>query len=124
MRSQLDVRPGGPCTGAPQASAAIELLATILPTSGETGLSRLLQAARRQTWRIWAEDSPFAAKDHLAARKPVEWRRRRNSARLVRRRRRREGGPEHAYLREEIYRREVNLRIQRVTAYERFSDRI
>nr|WP_258168920.1 Immunoglobulin-like domain BIg-containing protein [Salmonella enterica] len=48
--------------------AAIELLASTLPRSGRTGLSHLLQAARRATWRIWAADAPFAVKDRLKQR--------------------------------------------------------
>jgi DNA polymerase-3 subunit epsilon len=48
--------------------ATVELLASRLPRSGVTGLSRLLEAARAPTWRIWAENSPFDLKDLLKAR--------------------------------------------------------
>jgi len=48
--------------------AAIELLARPLPKSGRTGLSHLLDAARKPTIRIWAENSPFDLKDLLKGR--------------------------------------------------------
>lgn len=48
--------------------AAIELLAAPLPVSTVKGLSQLLENARRPTWRIWAENSPFDLKDVLKAR--------------------------------------------------------
>ncbi|EKS34509.1 3'-5' exonuclease [Afipia broomeae] len=105
--------------------AAIELLAAPLPKSGRTGLNILLQEARRPTCRIWAENSPFAVKDHLK-RRGYRW----NG----------DGGAgpkawyidvddgaveqELAHLRNEIYRRDVDLPMRRITAYDRFSDRI
>src|SRR5476649_1920149 len=48
--------------------AAIELLAAPLPISAVTGLTHLLENARKPTWRIWAENSPFDLKDVLKAR--------------------------------------------------------
>ncbi|WP_340316136.1 hypothetical protein [Rhizorhabdus argentea] len=42
--------------------AAIELLAAPLPTSGVPAMRRLLEKARRPSWRIWAENSPFDLK--------------------------------------------------------------
>jgi DNA polymerase-3 subunit epsilon len=39
-----------------------------LPRSGAFGLAKLLERARRPTWRIWAENSPFDFKDLLKAR--------------------------------------------------------
>ena len=48
--------------------AAIELLAAPLPVSAGTGLSKLLENARKATWQIWAENSPFDLKDLLKAR--------------------------------------------------------
>jgi DNA polymerase-3 subunit epsilon len=105
--------------------AAIELLASPLPKSGRSAMSCLLQAARRPAWRIWAENSPFELKDELKAR-GYRW----NG----------EGGPsskawyidvgedakeqELAFLRSEIYQREVEPPVRKITAYERFSSRI
>lgn len=104
--------------------AAIELLAAPLPKSGTLGLARLLDRARRPTWRIWAENSPFDLKDILKSR-GYRW----NG----------EGNPnprawyidvedeqretELSYLSKEIYLREVELLVHKITAYNRFSDR-
>lgn len=105
--------------------ATVELLASTLPRSGVTGLSRLLEAARMPTWRIWAENSPYDLKEVLKAR-GYRW----NG----------DGGPaprawyidvldgqhetELLFLRTEIYRREVELMVRRVDAHDRFSDRV
>jgi DNA polymerase-3 subunit epsilon len=105
--------------------AAIELLSSPLPKSARTGLSHLLEAARRPTLRIWAENSPFALKDELKARgyrwngdggrSPKAWYIDvENGAQEQ----------ELAYLRNEIYRREIVLPVRVITAYDRFSDRI
>ena len=48
--------------------AAIELLARTLPKSGVLALQRLLEAARKVTCRVWAENAPFDLKDQLKAR--------------------------------------------------------
>ena len=48
--------------------AAIELLAAPLPSSGALAMQKLLEKARRPSWRIWAENSPFDLKDVLKAR--------------------------------------------------------
>ncbi len=50
------------------AQATLHLLALPLPTSGRSGLSALLDLARVPTWRVWAERSPFEAKDVLKGR--------------------------------------------------------
>jgi DNA polymerase-3 subunit epsilon len=105
--------------------AAIELLARVHPKSGRTGLAQLLERARRPSWRIWAENSPFDLKDVLKAR-GYRW----NG----------EGGAsprawfidvaeearaaEEAFLKAEIYRGEIDLLVRRVDAYDRFSDRV
>ncbi|WP_269713796.1 3'-5' exonuclease [Caulobacter sp. NIBR2454] len=47
--------------------ATLELLRRRLAT-GRTALDHLLEAARRPSWRIWAENSPFDLKDLLKAR--------------------------------------------------------
>lgn len=104
--------------------AALQILARPLP-SGGTALSAMLAKARRTTWRIWAEHAPFAMKDALKAR-GYRW----NGA----------AGPaprawwievdaeardaEIAYLQKEIYQSSVEPLMRRVTAYERFSNRL
>jgi DNA polymerase-3 subunit epsilon len=105
--------------------AGIELLASPLPRTGMQAMRRLLDSARRPAWRIWAENAPFELKDELK-RRGYRW----NG----------EGGPspkawyvevcdeakgdELAYLRAVIYQAEVEVSARRITAYERFSDRI
>lgn len=104
--------------------AAIELLATTLPNAGVPAMARLLERARRPSWRIWAENSPFDLKDALKAR-GYRW----NG----------DGNPnprawyidvddedkeqELSYLRTDIYQREIELLVRKITAYDRFSDR-
>lgn len=48
--------------------AAIELLAAPLRKTGVVAMTRLLERARRPSWRIWAVNSPFDLKDVLKAR--------------------------------------------------------
>lgn len=105
--------------------AAVELLSRPLPRSGQPAFARLLAQARRPMWRIWAENSPFDLKDALKARN-YRW----NADG--------EGGPrawyidvpdegreaEIAFLRREIYQREVDLLTRRLTAFDRYSDRV
>jgi len=105
--------------------AAIELLATPLPVTGSPGLSKLLENARKPTWRIWAENSPFDLKDVLKAR-GYRW----NP----------DGTPfpkawfidvqddqreaELSFLQKEIYQREIQLLTRKIDAFNRFSDRL
>ena len=105
--------------------AAIELLAAPLPVSTCTGLSMLLAGARKPTWRIWAENSPFDLKDALKAR-GYRW----NP----------DGTPfpkawfidvpddqrdaELSFLQSEIYQRDVQLLTRKIDAFNRFSDRL
>ncbi|CAN2536405.1 3'-5' exonuclease [Methylosinus sp. H3A] len=103
--------------------ATVELLATELPKSGGSALARLLEAARRPSWRIWADNSPFDLKDALKAR-GYRW----NG----------QGAPPRAwyidvrdedreaelrFLTTEIYRSEYDPLVRRIDAYDRFSDR-
>jgi DNA polymerase-3 subunit epsilon len=85
----------------------------------------LLERARRKTWRIWAEQSPFELKDTLKKR-GYRWS---DGA---------DGRPKawfvdvaeesHAneidFLKAEIYQRDVEPRVQPVTALDRFSTRV
>jgi DNA polymerase-3 subunit epsilon len=105
--------------------ATIELLAAPLPRSRVSGLSRLLDAARLPSVRIWAENAPFEMKDALKARgyrwngepgsKPRAWYidvpEDLQEAELL-------------FLKTEIYRREVVLPTRRIDAHDRFSDRV
>ena len=104
--------------------AAIELLAASLPKAGVPAMASLLERARRPNWRIWAENTPFDLKDQLKARgyrwngdgtrNPRAW-----YIDVDDDAREQELG----YLRTEVYRREANPVVRKITAYERFSDR-
>jgi DNA polymerase-3 subunit epsilon len=104
--------------------AAIELLAAPFSRSGALAMANLLDRARRPAWRIWAENAPFDLKDDLKARgyrwsgdgtpNPRAWY---NNVEDDLREK------ELAYLRTEIYQREIELLVRKITAYERFSDR-
>ncbi|WP_424945396.1 3'-5' exonuclease [Brucella anthropi] len=105
--------------------AAVEVLSRPLPKSGVNALGHLLARARLPTWRIWAEGSPFEFKDKLKSR-GYRWNGEEN------------GRPrawhidvtdeqrdaELAFLKREIYQRDVDLKPSRITAYERFSERM
>jgi len=104
--------------------AAIELLASTLPMGGGTAMGALLERARKPSWRIWAENSPFELKDTLKAR-GYRW----NA----------DGSPfpkawytevdddakdaELTFLKNEIYQRDIELLVRKIDAYNRFSDR-
>lgn len=104
--------------------ATIEILARPLPVSGVSGLARLLEGARRPSWRIWAEGAPFEAKDRLKAR-GYRWNGEAN------------GQPrawytdvaeeaqaaELEFLEREIYGQPPKLTTRRLTALDRFSER-
>ena len=104
--------------------ATLQILARPLLRSGVTGLARLLEDARRPSWRIWAVEAAFHHKDTLKAR-GYRWNGEAN------------GHPkawyidvaeeaqeaECAFLCESIYGRPVEPLMRRFTAYERFSMR-
>jgi DNA polymerase-3 subunit epsilon len=105
--------------------AAIQLLSSKLPISGDLAFAQLLQTARKPSWRIWAENSPFDLKDVLKAR-GYKW----NP----------DGNPfpkawftdisddqkeaEILFLQKDIYQREVQLLCRKIDPFNRFSDRI
>lgn len=105
--------------------ATLELLSRPLPQSGELALMRLLQNARMSTCRVWAENSPFDFKDILKARgyrwnpgnngKPRSWYRDVSEGDLM---------GELAYLRSDIYQREVDIPVTKFGAFDRFSSRV
>ena len=106
--------------------AGIDLLARSLPKSGRFTLGHLLESARQPRWRVWATGAPFELKNRLKERR-YRWA---------------DGGdggrrawyldvPETAleaekeFLRREIYGREdVDFEMRRITAYDRYSDRV
>lgn len=101
--------------------ALLEVLACPLPGNAGCAMSHLLTSARKALLRIWAEGSPFDMKDALKKR-GYRW----NDGT--------DGRPkswfieipedsyeaEMAFLRQEIYRRDVEPFTQRITAFERF----
>lgn len=105
--------------------AAVEILSRPLPRSGTPALGSLLAHARKPTWRVWAADSPFEFKDLLKAR-GYRW----NGEEDGRPRAwyidvaDDEKAAELEYLQREIYQREINLAPTRLTAYDRYSDRV
>jgi DNA polymerase-3 subunit epsilon len=105
--------------------ALLEVLAFELPMTGAPALDLLLETARRKTVRVWAEQSPFELKDSLK-RRGYRWS---------------DGSDgrarswyvdicesaldaEIAFLKTEIYLREIEPRTQTMTAFTRFSARI
>lgn len=105
--------------------ALLEVLAHELPTTGGPALALLLETARKRTIRIWAEQSPFELKDSLK-RRGYKWSdgsdgRRKSwhvdvcETALQ---------DEIAFLTTEIYLRDVEPRLQSLTAFTRFSSRV
>jgi DNA polymerase-3 subunit epsilon len=105
--------------------ALLEILALELPTTGAPALALLLETARKKTMRVWAEQSPFDLKDSLKRRgyrwsdgsdgRPRSW-----YVDVL------EGALEDeiTFLKSEIYQRDVEPRVQTLTAFTRFSSRI
>jgi DNA polymerase-3 subunit epsilon len=104
--------------------ALLEVLASELPGAGRSALAVLLERARRKTSRIWAEQSPFDLKDELKKRgyrwsdgadgRPKSWYTDVDE---------REAADEIDFLRKAIYLRDVDPRVQSVSAFNRFSAR-
>ena len=105
--------------------ALLEILDFVLPTTGAPALALLLETARRKTVRVWAEQSPFDLKDSLKRRgyrwsdgsdgRPRSWYIDVCDTAL---------DDEIAFLRTEIYLRDVEPRLQTLTAFTRFSSRV
>lgn len=104
--------------------ALLEVLAFELPTTGTPALAVLLERARKKTIRVWAEQSPFDLKDALKRRgyrwsdgsegRPRSWYVDVDESKL---------DDEIAFLKSEIYLRDIEPRLQTLTAFERFSIR-
>ncbi|PVE21360.1 DNA polymerase III subunit epsilon [Microvirga sp. KLBC 81] len=101
--------------------ALLEVLASPLPDDAGYAMSHLLTSARKTLLRVWAEGSPFEMKDALKKR-GYRW----NDGKDGRLRCWFIDVAEDAYeaelkfLRQEIYRRDVEPYTQRFTAFERF----
>jgi DNA polymerase-3 subunit epsilon len=105
--------------------ALIEILSMDVPKLNRTAFAVLLERARRKTLRIWAEQSPFDLKDTLKKRgyrwsdgtdgRPRSWYIDVDEASQT---------TEIEFLRKTIYLRDVDPRIQRMSAINRFSSRI
>jgi DNA polymerase-3 subunit epsilon len=104
--------------------ALLEILAFELPIVGKPALAVLLEQARKKMMRIWAEQSPFDLKDSLKRRgyrwsdgsdgRPRSWYVDVDESKLE---------DEIAFLKTEIYLRDVEPRLQTLTAFDRFSVR-
>ena len=105
--------------------ASLHLLSMTLPKSGDLAMKVLLDNARAKSYRVWALGSPFETKDSLKKRGYRWW----------------PGGngkdrswyidvdeknknQELNYLRDEIYKSNIELPINSITAFNRFSERI
>jgi DNA polymerase III subunit epsilon len=106
-------------------NALLEILAFELQTTGTSALAVLLEHARRKTMRVWAEQSPFDLKDKLKRRgyrwsdgsdgRPRSWYIDIDESKL---------DDEVAFLKTEIYLRDVEPSFQILTAFNRFSVRV
>jgi DNA polymerase III subunit epsilon len=104
--------------------ALLEILAFQLPTTGSPALSVLLEKARKKTMRVWAEQSPFELKDALKRRgyrwsdgsdgRPRSWYVDLEKDQL---------DDELSFLKTEVYLKDVEPRLQVLTAFDRFSVR-
>ena len=106
-------------------NALLEILDRPLGETGSTGLAVLLDSARRNTVRIWAESAPYDLKDALKKRgyrwndgsdaRPRSWYIDVDEDKV---------DEEIAFLRAEIYRRNVTPHVQRINALTRYSGRV
>ncbi|MDG1886287.1 MAG: 3'-5' exonuclease [Alphaproteobacteria bacterium] len=105
--------------------AGIELLSQRLPNSGRLAFQVLLTTARKDTHRIWAEQAPFEFKDILKGRgyrwndgsdgRPKAWFCDVNEDAL---------DTELRFLNDEIYQRNADLYVSKISAFDRFSIRV
>lgn len=104
--------------------ALLEILAYQIPSTQRSALGHLLELARQQTTRIWADHSPFELRNELKKR-GYRWSAGENGrARAWYVDVENDGvEPEISFLQNEIYRRELEFRMEQITALERFSVR-
>lgn len=101
--------------------ALLEVIAAPLKDGQGSGFLHLLATARQPRCRVWAEHSPFDMKDQLKARgyrwndgsdgRPKSWWVETSEETLE---------AELRFLRSDIYQRDVDPRVDRITAFERF----
>lgn len=104
--------------------AGVHILAQTFHNTDDSILKTLLDHARESEYRVWALDSPYDAKDILKARRyswnpgtnhhPRAWYKDVPSNQLKQ---------EVAFLQEEIYGQMVELQIDIITAFDRYTDR-
>jgi DNA polymerase III subunit epsilon len=105
--------------------ALIEVLAADVPSQNRSAFGVLLERARRKTVRVWAEHSPFDLKDTLKKRgyrwsdgadgRPRSWYIDVDEVHQP---------AEIEFLRKTIYLQDVDPRIQKMSAMNRFSNRV
>ena len=105
--------------------AGLEILSHELPKSSRLPLAVLLENAGKTTWLIWAIGSPFDTKDVLKGRgyrwspggngRLKSWYKEVDSD---------DKDAEIKFLKDEIYVKAVEPRVDEVTAFERYSDRV
>ncbi|HEY5409638.1 MAG TPA: 3'-5' exonuclease, partial [Caulobacteraceae bacterium] len=105
--------------------AGLELLSRSLPRSGVPPFAKLLERARQPVWRIRAVGAPFDFKDVLKSR-GYKWQEERPGVpkawwiEVLEE----DHSAELRFLKEEIYRREVDIPALRLDARDRFSVRV
>lgn len=105
--------------------AGLEILSRPLPRTGRTAFAAMLESVRRTRWRVWARGAPFAFRESLKSRhyrwndgsdgRPRAW-----YADVA------EDGlaAETEFLRQDVYRRaDAVIDVQRITAFDRYSNR-
>ena len=105
--------------------ATIEILSRPLLKSGVLAMTKLLESARRPTWRVWAERAPYDFKNLLKSRgyrwndgddgRPKAWYYDCSDEHLA---------EELAYLRAENYQHDADILTTKVSAFDRFSIRV
>jgi len=106
------------------AMVGLHILAQKLPVSGAPAMIKLLESARRPTFKVWAVDSPFDYKDILKERGyrwfPGNDDRDKSWVRTVLEE---DVKDELSWLEKEIYKRACNCPVTKITAVDRYSIR-
>ncbi len=100
--------------------AAIELLSRPLPRSGALALAKLLENGRKPTWRIWAAGAEFEMKDTLKGR-GYQWHAAKKCWHIAVGEDAKD--PEVEWLSQLVFRRACVPPMDRITAFDRFSER-
>jgi DNA polymerase III subunit epsilon len=105
--------------------AGLEILSRSLPRTGRTAFAAMLESARRTRWRVWARGAPFSLRESLKSRhyrwndgsdgRPRAWYVDVAEDSLA---------AETEFLRRDVYSRaDAVIDVQRVTAFDRYSNR-